>query len=495
MDSIRRNSIVSVASTYAGFIVGAVNILVLFPLFFTPEQIGLTRTLLDVALVLSTLCTLGSIPLTLKFHPLYRDHLPRSGNDLPFLSLLPAITGAVLLMAVLPHLKPWILRKFGARSPLFVSHFDLVYPLTLGILFFTLFEAHAWTQRRAALSNSLKELLLRLLTTALILAFGLGLIGFRPFIDLYAWTYAIPLVWLVLVLVRSGGFPLVPRFSRVTKRLWRRMASFSLFILAGALLNVVARTNDTIILASQSAGGLSDAAVFTIATYLVTVMDVPQRTLISTATPYIADAWKLRDLSRIGSLYHKTSLTLMITGIGIFSIVLLNIRDAERFLGPAYGSLGMVVLVSGIGKLIDLSTGLNSQVLLLSKHWRLDFLTNLLLVALSIPLNYWLTRRYDLMGPAYGNLVALTVFNLTRFLLIWRLFRLQPFTRRHLAALAAGAFCLVTVGLLPDTGNMYADVALRTVLFSLLFGWLVVRFKVSDDINGLVRSLRERMGW
>jgi O-antigen/teichoic acid export membrane protein len=495
MDSIRRDSIISVASTYAGFIIGAVNILFLFPKYFTPEQIGLTRTLLDVALVLSTLCTLGSIPLTLKFHPLYRDHLPRRGNDLPFLSLLPAVAGAILLLVLLPHYKPWILRKFGARSPLFVSHFDLVYPLTLGILFFTLFEAHAWTRRRAALSNALKELLLRLLTTLLILAFGLGLIGFKPFIDLYAWTYAVPLAWLVIVLVRGGGFPVVPRFSRVTRRLWKRMASFSLFILAGALLNVVARTNDTIILASQSAGGLADAAVFTIATYLVTVMDVPQRTLISTATPYISDAWKLRDLSRIGSLYHKTSLTLMITGLGIFSIVLLNIRDAERFLGPAYTSLGMVVLVSGIAKLVDLSTGLNSQVLLLSKHWRLDFLTNLLLVALSIPLNYWLTRRYDLMGPAYGNLIALTVFNLTRFLLIWRLFRLQPFTWRHLAALATGIASLAAVGMVPDTGNLYANVLLRTVLFTVLFGWLILRFRVSDDINGLMRSLRDRMGW
>jgi len=154
-----------------------------------------------------------------------------------------------------------------------------------------------------------------------------------------------------------------------------------------------------------------------------------------------------------------------------------------------------VVLVSGIGKLIDLSTGLNSQVLLLSKHWKLDFLTNLLLVALSIPLNYWLTRRFGLMGPAYGNLIALTVYNGTRFLMIWRLFRLQPFTRRHLAALAAGAACLAAVGLLPDTGNLYANVALRTLVFSLLFGWLIVRFRVSDDINGLFLSLRERLGW
>lgn len=495
MDSIRRNSIVSVASTYAGFLIGAVNILVLFPRYFTPEQIGLSRILLDVALVLSTLCAFGGIPLTLKFHPFYRHHLAARDNDLPFLSLLPALAGTLLLLLAMPQLKPWILRKFGARSPLFVTHFDLVYPIALGLLFFTLFEAHAWVRGRSALSNALKEFVLRLATTAAILLFGAGLIGFESFIGLYAWLYLLPLAWLAVVLAGSGGFPIVPRFSKVTRRIWRRMATFSLFILAGSVLNIVARTNDTIILASQSAGGLADAAVFTIATYLVTVMDVPQRTLISTASPHISEAWKARDLPRIGSLYRKTSITQMITGIGIFSIVLLNVADAERFLGPSYSALGTVVLVSGVAKLIDLSTGLNTQVLLMSKHWKLDFFTNLLLVALSIPLNYWLTRRYDLMGPAYGNLISLTVFNIARFALIWRLFGLQPFTWRHLAALAGGAVCLFAVWMLPDSGNAFVDVAARTLAFSALFGWVVVRFRISDDINGLLRSLRDRLGW
>jgi O-antigen/teichoic acid export membrane protein len=143
MSTIRRQSVISLVSIYAGFVIGAVNILFLFTKFFTPEEIGITRTLRDVALVFSTICSLGSIPITLKFFPFYQSYLPKNKNDLPFLTLLLGTTGSLLLLFLLPHFEPMIVRKFGARSPLFVKYFDLVYPFTITLVFFTLFEAHA----------------------------------------------------------------------------------------------------------------------------------------------------------------------------------------------------------------------------------------------------------------------------------------------------------------------------------------------------------------
>jgi O-antigen/teichoic acid export membrane protein len=274
-----------------------------------------------------------------------------------------------------------------------------------------------------------------------------------------------------------------------------KMFSFGLFMFGGALLNIIARTNDTIILASQSAGGLSDAAVFTIATYLVTVMDVPQRSLVAISTPFIAEAWKNRDIGRIDSLYKKTSLNLMVAGLAIFSLVLLNINDAISFMGPAYQALALVVLVSGIAKLVDLATGLNTQILLLSKYWKLEFLTNILLVALSIPLNYWLTKKFNVMGPAYGNLIALTVFNLTRFLMIRKLFKLQPFSPEHIKAILIGLVCLAAGWAIPDTGNIFLNVALRSIVCMSLFTWLILRLRISEDITGVMGTVRKRLGW
>ncbi|MBM3441720.1 MAG: hypothetical protein FJX89_03355 [Bacteroidetes bacterium] len=493
MGQIGRQSIFSSALIYLGFAIGAVNILILFPRNFTTEQIGLTRILLDVSMVLATVCSLGSVSITLRFFPFYQSYVRGRGSDLPFLSLSLGILGCLLLWLGLPLLQPLIVRKFSARSPLFVEYFHLIYPLTICMVFFSIMEAHAWNWRKTVLSNAMKEFGFRMLTTGMILLFLLGIVGFDGFIGLYGWIY-LPLVVILMVGVgAAGGLAMHPRPSYVTLRLKGRIASFGTYMLGAALLNIIARMNDTIILASQSQGGLADAAVFTIATYLVTVMDVPQRSLIAISTPHIAEAWKDRNMGRIQRLYHKTSLHLMLAGIGIFCLVLLNIRDASAWLGSGYEALVLLVVVNGLGKLADLSTGLNTQVLLLSKFWKVDFFTNLLLMALSIPLNYWLTKRYGVMGPAYGNLISLVVFNLARLLLIWRLFQMQPFTKGHIQILVLAAACLGACLIVPSTGWMGADIALRSGLFIAVFGALVLRLRISDDIQGLARSLYEKI--
>ncbi len=492
MGIVRKQSILSSIFIYIGFAIGAINILILFPKYFTPEQIGLTRILLDVALLFATLCTLGAIPITLKFFPFYQGYLPKNKNDLPLLTILLGVTGSLLLLLLLPHFKPMIIRKFGARSPLFVDYFDLVYPFTITLVFFSIFEAHAWSQKKTVLSNALKEFAFRLFTTVIIVLFIAGILNFNQFINLYAYIFLIPVLIFLYSLSRKGNFPLQFSISKVTSRLKGKMFSFGLFVFGGAMLNIIARTNDTIIIASQSSGGLSDAAVFTIATYLVTVMDVPQRSLISITTPFIAEAWKNRNLAKIDSLYKKTALNLLVLGMAIFSLVLLNIGDATKFLGQDYQALGMIVLISGIAKLIDLATGLNTQILLLSKYWKFEFLTNMLLVALSIPLNYWLTKKYNVIGPAYGNLIALLVFNFTRFLMIWRIFKLQPFTVENGKAILIGILVFLIIYIIPDTGNIFLNVAIRSVSFILVFGWLILKFNISADIAGLFELLKAR---
>ena len=151
MGIVRKQSILSSIFTYIGFAIGAFNILFLFPKYFTPEEIGLTRILLDVALLFSTICTLGTVPLVLKFFPFYKRYLPDEQNDLPVLSIGLGLLGIIAFSFLIPELKPWIIRKFGSRSPLFVDYFDLLYPFTITLTLFSIFEAYAWSIKKTVL--------------------------------------------------------------------------------------------------------------------------------------------------------------------------------------------------------------------------------------------------------------------------------------------------------------------------------------------------------
>lgn len=494
MGIVRKQSIISSIFTYLGFAVGAINILFLFPKYFTPEEIGLTRILLDISLLFATLCTLGAVPMIIKFFPFYQKFLPYKKNDLPLISFGLAIIGMISFGLIVPELKPWIIRKFGSRSPLFVNYFDLIYPLTFTITLFSILEAYMWSLKKTILPNILKEFSIRLFTTLLIILFIFEILNYESFIYGFSWIYAIPVLTLFYVLKKERAIPFNLELSNVTKRISGKIFTFAGFLFSASILNIIARTNDTIILASQSKGGLSDAAIFTIATYLVTVMEVPQRSLVSIATPFISEAMQKRDMQKIDRLYKKTSLNLMIAGLGIFGIILLNLNNINTILGPSYLTLSSIVIIAGIAKIIDLSTGMNTQILLLSKYWRLDFFTNILLVLLSIPFNYFLTKKFNSLGPAYGNLIAIVIFNFIRFMYIWRIFKIQPFSYNNIKTIIAFLLSVTIIYLIPTQSELYFDILLKSFLFLIIYALITFKWKISEDLNEVLLGILKKSG-
>lgn len=492
MGIIRKQSIYSSIFIYSGFAIGAVNILILFPKYFTTEQFGLTRLLLDVSLLFSTVSTLATVPVTYKFYPFYNGYLPRKKNDLPFLTCTAAVIGCFLLLTLITIFKSFIIRKFGERSPLFVTHYALLYPLTVTLTFFSLFEAYAWSLRKTVLTNFLREVAFRLVVLLVMLLYVFRLLSIESFLHFYSLVYLPSTLLLLFYLVRSKNFPINFTVSSVTKRLYRKIVSFGLLIFSGSVLNVMSRTVDLIIISSQSAGGLSDAGVFAIATYMIQIMEVPQRSIVAIAVPIISQAWKDRNMKQIGELYQKTSLNLLIFGLAIWGTLLLNMDNAIAFLGSTYAPAKTIVLIMGTAKIIDLGTGLNSQILLLSKYWRIDFITNMLFVLISIPLNYTLINRYGVIGSAFANLIALTVFNGVRFTYIWKLYNLHPFTAHTIYALLIAFACFSITYLIPPLTNLYIDIAVNTVIYLGLFVSAILYFRVSEDINGLMVQTLER---
>ena len=127
----------------------------------------------------------------------------------------------------------------------------------------------------------------------------------------------------------------------------------------------------------------------------------------------------------------------------------------------------------GLAKLIDLATGVNSQIIGTSNFWKFDFYTNLFYILLSLPLNFYLIKNYNLEGLAYSNLIALTLYNSIRFLFLYKKFKLQPYTYKH------GLFLLLSIGLIllvhqiPTANNILANILLQSTVFVLSFYLLV----------------------
>jgi O-antigen/teichoic acid export membrane protein len=486
MGIIQKQSIRSTIGISIGFTIGAFNLLVLAPKLLTTEQLGLTRLITDLGITLATLCTLGSLPVIYKFFPFYKSHLSPKKIELPFITMMVCLLGFIIMCSAGYLGRGIIIQKFSTKSPLFVHYSYLIYPFCLFYLLFIWLESFGWSLKKGVLSNILREMVPRLLFIILLVLLVIRVISFTFFLAAFSLQYFLPAAILFLKLRKTGEFNFTTSISTLTLRLKSKMINFGLFVFGAQFLNLLSRTADTFIISSKK--GLTETAIFTIATYVVTLMEIPQRSITSISIPILAESWKSKNINSISNIYTKSVANLLIIGLAMFCLILLNVHNLAVFLGKDYKGIEMVVFFLGVSKLIDLGTGANTQIITTSNYWKVDFITNVIYTIIALPLNYILISRYGLMGAAYSTLIAISFYNAMRFSFLWFKFGLQPYTWKDLLAVAYAAIAAIVSYYTPLIANIFIDSTIRTLVFCVFFFPAVYLTGISAEVNQLIKK-------
>lgn len=467
--------------------------LVLGPKLLGPEMLGLTRIITDAGITLATLASFGTIPVIYKFYPFYSAYVKKNSSDLPLLTGIICLAGFILICIIGYFSRDLIIQKYSERAPLFVEYSFLVYPFSFIMLFFMWLESFGWSLRKSVLTNGLREIAPRVIFTIITLLYGFSIISASNYLLLFSFSYCISLIVLFWVLKKTGNFKFTNEISPVTKRLKKRMLSFGLFIFGAHFLNLISRTIDTFILTSVSNGGLTDTAIFTIATYVVTLMEIPQRSLNSVTIPILAEAWKDKNMNQITRIYSKSVSNLLVLGLGLLALFFINSQNLEIFLGEEFHGVGFAILIIGIGKLVDLGTGANTQIIGTSSYWKVDFITNIIYTLVALPLNYILISKYGLKGAAYSSLISITFYNLLRFGFLYLKFKLQPYTIKNLYALLIALVAGSTAYYIPSFDHYIIDSFFRSLLFLVLFIPAIYLSGASEEVNIAINKLLARI--
>jgi O-antigen/teichoic acid export membrane protein len=492
MSSIRKKGIITTIIIYFGFLLGALNIFFYFK-FFRTDYTGLTRVLLDIAVLLSSWAMLGTNSVVTKFYPYYRDYHKKSKSELLTIAFFFSGMACLLLLIISPLTEPLIMRKFIIKAPLLVNYFYLIYPLTFFLVFFQVLEAQTWNLHKAVLSNFLKEVAVRLFNTALILLFIAKLVSFHTYVLLFSWQYAFIFFVLLIYLMYRKELNMSFKISSLTRRIWNKMLPYAAFILVGNVISMFSSTIDSIIIASFL--GLDYAAVFMIGQYIVSIIIVPQRTASSISSPIISQAWKDKDMAKLGSIYHKTSLNLLIAASFIFTIIWINYDDAFRIVNPApiYLLSKPILLLLGICQIIELGTGMNSAIIILSRRWKFEMYSNMILLICTIPITYFLIKYFGMIGAAWATLLSRTIFNGIRYVFLKRVYNLQPFTWKTLIAAVLPIVVFLLVNYTINLSNPFLNIAVRSIIFTGIYAFLLLQLKVSEDVQQVYGTIRKRV--
>jgi O-antigen/teichoic acid export membrane protein len=493
MANIRKQAIISSILVYFGFLIGAVNTYFFTRNgSFTPDEFGLTRVFYDLGQNIFVFGSLGVIPIMYKFYPYYKDNVKDTENDLLTWALTASFVGFLLVLLGGYVLEPLVIKKYIQRAPLIIKYYYLIFPFGFGMLFFSVLEAFCWSLHKTILSNFLKETGMRLIVLVLIVLYFTKVVNFDTFIKLFSLVYLILFVVIAIYVIRLKKFHITFKVSHPTRRFKKKMLSMWGLIYGGVMIQVVAQTIDTFIISSLK--GLGSTGVFNLAQYAANLVQVPQRSIQSISTGVLAQAWKDKNYQEINRIYERSCINLLLLAAFIFCNIWLNINDAFQVFNiqEDYKAGIYVVFVLGIARLIDAGTGVNGTIIGTSIFWRFDFISGVVLLFFRIPVTYLLIKHFGIIGSAFAELFAYTIYNAIRFEFLRRKFDMQPFNIKTLLSLVAAAVAFAISFLLFRTSGGWFGIIGRTVVFSSIFITAIFYLELTPDALQLYYKLKEK---
>ena len=488
MGLVIRQSIYSTIISYAGVVIGYINLLYLYPKFLSLEQVGLFRTMQDAAILLTPFAQFGLTQSIFRYYPHFVKDKSTSHTFITLMMIM-ALAGFAIFFVIFKIFETPLLSYFQDNAKEIIQYSSWVLWLTLLLVMMAVLEAFSRSLLKTVVPNLLREIIARLLLSVLVLLYFSGILSFDQFVIGSVVANLICLVLLITYLWQQGEISFQTDFKSLDQNKFADLIKYSLLSFAGMAGMILIGKIDSMMVSAML--GLAANAIYTTAFYMATVIEIPRRALSQITMPLISKAFEQNEIKEVANLYRKTSINQLIIGSLLLIGVWINIDNIFDLMpkGENYELGKWVVIIIGFGKLIDMLFGPSSEIIVLSKYYRFNIILIITLATIVIISNNMLIPRYQIEGAAWGSAFALIIFNVTKFIFIYVKFGIQPFEWATIKVMIIGAICLLVNTIIVKVNNTFIDIIFRSTLVTILFSSLIIWTKASGDANGIFKIL------
>jgi O-antigen/teichoic acid export membrane protein len=480
MGIVQRDSFRITIISYAGAVIGYLNKIFLFTNFLDTSQVGLANLLITISVLYAQVAALGSYNIVLRFFPFFKDKKNLHNGFLSGVLVLGLAGFIIATLLFLLFQKPFHF-FYQSSSPLLVEYAFYIIPLAMASMYYQVFEAYLRSLYKNIIPSLAHEIVLRLLITMSVLLFALGYIDFRTFVMIYVAGHCVPAMLLVMYTIWIRQLLLSFRLSSMLRRMGKLIVVYGLFSLMNNLAAFLMVSIDSLMVAGMI--DLGAAGVYTTMVFMASAMLIPYRSMIKVTGPVVSAYWKARDMIKMQEIYQKATASNLVVGSILFLMIWVNLDSFFHFMPGDYEAGRYVLLLLGMGKLFDMTAGLNGLILLTSRKYRTDLLFTLGLVATAFLGNLVFIPLYGIHGAALATMLTLVLFNLLRIAYIRRHYRIHPFAARQLIVPVLIIFLMYMNFLVAPTEKVWLDIFLRSGITALVFLPPVYLLKVSPELN------------
>lgn len=460
--------------TYIGVSLGFLTTFFILAKYLSPEEVGLTRLLVELATLLSGLGMLGLSTSISRYYPYFHTEA-RGESEVPdrgfFHWLLRLLSVGLPLAVVLYFWGADVLNPlFGKGNALLKDYYLAIVPLCVFIAVWTVAELYAVQLMRLMIPRLIRELLLRCLLLVSYLIYAWGWVSLGGFVAVFVGAYGLCMLLALLYLGRITPLSLKRDKDFPDRAMQRSMLRYTLLSTLSVVGTTLAGRMDLFMLAFIPSAGLRSAAVFSIGFFMVSIVEIPTRSIIALSTARIAQLMKEQKLHEVKRTYEMVSRYQLLTSLLIYLSIYISIEALISLMPRAtdYAGSAEVFLILGAGKLIEVAFTASHPIINSSKHYHWSLYYTLWCIVAAFVANYYLIPLWDARGAALATVLTSVVGYALLQVVLYSKFRLTniSWAMARLTLMGVGLFALGAY--LPHYDNVYLSISLRSGLMLLL---------------------------
>lgn len=459
--------------------------LLILPQVTSPEDIGFIRYIYSCANLIIIFIHFGTPYVILKYYHSFKVSEQSIYN---FFIITTSIIGFILLVLITKIAHTFFdINLFetykNINSSFYILSFAFVSSLILSINNFFIYKA------KSHLSGPLSTFISRLGLFICCALLGYNIININGVITGIVISQFITLCFFIFLILKTTNLQIIPSLKfkeKVTS--FKETVNYLFFTFISSLGGKITAYIDEIMVASIL--GFSFSGAYGIGLLLASIINIPYMSITKILNPKINQLLKSEEHNKLESIYKQSSYI----GFLISSTLYTCLYFGAHFLfsiipnGHIYFASTSILGILGLGHIINMSFGLNSDIISFSAYYRFHLYSILVLGCLTILLNYLFIGSWGVNGAAISTVLATFTFNLFKYVIIKWKFNISPFSRHTLYQLLCFIIAF-SLSFIINIDNIWLFIIVKLTIFFSTYSLLmysfglhkIITFKLAED--------------
>ncbi|CAM1339906.1 lipopolysaccharide biosynthesis protein [Tenacibaculum aestuarii] len=482
---------------YLGFLIGGINTVVLYTRFLGDEYYGLATYVFSASNLIMPITAFGVHFTIIKF---FSGYTSKSEQD----KFLSSVIFLPLLIAIpigyfWDYFHNWIMHyvaKSNSKENLVIENYTIyIYIIAVCTAYFEVFYSWARVQMQSVFGNVLKELYNRVAVMVMLFAVFFQFITKEEFLIYMSIAYVLRTFLMMIYAFRLY----TPTFSFSLPDNIKEVLRYTFYIILAGSAGAIILDIDKVMIPGKE--GFEKAAYYTVAVFIGSFIEAPSRAMGQILQPLTSKALNENNPVETENLYKKSSINLLLIGGLFYVLVNCNVEELFKLMpNKNYAEGGaLVVLLISSAKLFLMSLGSNGAIISNSKFYRIT-----LPVGVGMALSVYLLNDYFYNGLGMGTeglalatLITVVVFNTFKLWFVKEKFNMMPFTNKTFLMIIVilimflgfnfWNFSVPEFSVLDFPIHPIVNILLKSIIIIAVYGFVVVKMSISDQINNLVK--------